>query len=142
MVTKRTIEASQRFTPKFDENGLMPAIAQDAKTGKVLMMAYMNREALDLTIQTGYAVYFSRKRRRVWKKGEESGHIQKIEQILIDCDQDCLLLKVRAEGGQCHVGYQSCFYRALKKGSSKKLEFIAKKAYNPAKIYKKGNLVR
>jgi phosphoribosyl-AMP cyclohydrolase len=138
-------EKSLRFTPKFDKNGLIPTIAQDAKTGKVLMMAYMNREALDLTIQTGCAVYFSRKRRKLWKKGEESGHIQKVEQILIDCDQDCLLLKVKAKGGQCHVGYQSCFYRSLKKGSSivkmaygKKLEFIAKKAYKPEKVYKKG----
>jgi len=141
----QVIEKSLRFTPKFDENGLIPAIAQDAKTGKVLMMAYMNREALDLTIQTGYAVYFSRKRRKLWKKGEESGHTQKVEQILVDCDQDCLVLKVRVEGGQCHAGYQSCFYRALKKGSSivkmayaKKLEFIAKKAYKPEKVYKKG----
>jgi phosphoribosyl-AMP cyclohydrolase len=138
VVTKQTIETGQRFTPKFDKNGLIPAIAQDAKTGKVLMMAYMNRQALDLTIRTGYAVYFSRKRRKLWKKGEESGHIQKIEQILVDCDQDCLLLKVKAEGGQCHAGYQSCFYRALKKGRSKKLKFIAKKAYKPEKVYKKG----
>jgi phosphoribosyl-AMP cyclohydrolase len=131
-------EKSLRFTPKFDKNGLIPAIAQDARTGQVLMAAYMNREALDLTIQTGCAVYFSRKRRKLWKKGEESGHIQKIKQILVDCDQDCLILKVTVKGGQCHVGYQSCFYRALKKGSSKKLEFIAKKAYKPKKVYKKG----
>jgi phosphoribosyl-AMP cyclohydrolase len=131
-------EKSLRFTPRFDKNGLIPVIAQDARTGQVLMAAYMNRKALELTIRTGCAVYFSRKRRKLWKKGEESGHIQKIEQILVDCDQDCLLLKVTAKGGQCHVGYQSCFYRALKKGSAKKLEFIAKKAYNPAKTYKKG----
>ncbi|MCX5638345.1 MAG: phosphoribosyl-AMP cyclohydrolase [Planctomycetota bacterium] len=133
----QVIEKSLRFTPKFDENGLIPAIAQDARTGQVLMAAYMNRQALDLTIQTGCAVYFSRKRRKLWKKGEESGHIQKVRQILIDCDQDCLILKVTVKGGQCHAGYQSCFYRALKKGSSKKLEFIAKKAYKPEKVYKK-----
>jgi phosphoribosyl-AMP cyclohydrolase len=137
MGSTQVIEKSQRFTPKFDENGLIPAIAQDARTGQVLMAAYMNRRALDLTIQTGCAVYFSRTRRKLWKKGEESGHIQKVEQILIDCDQDCLILKVTVEGGQCHVGYQSCFYRALKKGSSKKLKFIAKKAYNAEKVYKK-----
>jgi phosphoribosyl-AMP cyclohydrolase len=142
MGTTQIIEKSLRFTPKFDENGLIPAIAQDAKTGQVLMAAYMNREALDLTIQTGCAVYFSRKRRKLWKKGEESGHIQKIEQILIDCDQDCLVLKVTVKGGQCHAGYQSCFYRALKKGSSKKLKFIAKKAYNPEKVYKKAKSYR
>jgi len=138
----QVIEKSLRFTPKFDENGLIPAIAQDAWTGQVLMAAYMNRRALDLTIQTGCAVYFSRTRRKLWKKGEESGHIQKVEQILIDCDQDCLILKVTVEGGQCHVGYQSCFYRALKKGSTKKLEFIAKKAYKPEKVYKKGKYHR
>jgi phosphoribosyl-AMP cyclohydrolase len=149
MGTTQIIEKSLRFTPKFDENGLIPAIAQDARTGQVLMAAYMNREALDLTIQTGCAVYFSRTRRKLWKKGEESGHIQKVEQILIDCDQDCLVLKVTVKGGQCHAGYQSCFYRALKKGSSivkmayaKKLKFIAKKAYNPEKVYKKGKYPR
>jgi phosphoribosyl-AMP cyclohydrolase len=145
VVTKQTIEAGLRFTPKFDENGLIPVIAQDARTGQVLMVAYMNREALDLTIQTGYAVYFSRTRKKLWKKGEESGHIQKVKRILVDCDQDCLLLKVSVDAGQCHTGYQSCFYRALKKGSgivkmayAKKLEFIAKKAFDPEKIYKKG----
>ena len=137
MATKQNIEEGSEFIPKFDDNGLIPAIAQDAKTGEVLMFAYMNREALDLTIQTGYATYFSRARQKLWKKGEESGHIQKVEQILVDCDQDCLLLKVRVEGGQCHVGYQSCFYRALKKGTSKELEFIAEKVYDPEKTYRK-----
>ncbi len=137
MATKQTIEEVLEFIPKFDDNGLIPAIAQDAKTGQILMAAYMNREALDLTIQTGYATYFSRARRKLWKKGEESGHLQKVEQILVDCDQDCLVLKVTVDTGQCHAGYQSCFYRALKKGSSKELELIAKKVYNPKKIYKK-----
>ncbi|MBA7699760.1 Phosphoribosyl-AMP cyclohydrolase [subsurface metagenome] len=137
MATKQNIEEGSEFTPKFDDNGLIPAIAQDAKTGEVLMAAYMNRAALDLTIQTGYATYFSRARQKLWKKGEESGHVQKVEQILVDCDQDCLVLKVTVDAGQCHVGYQSCFYRALKKGTSKELEFIAEKVYNPKKIYKK-----
>jgi len=137
MATKQTIEEVLEFIPKFDDNGLIPAIAQDAKTGQVLMAAYMNREALDLTIQTGYATYFSRARRKLWKKGEESGHLQKVEQILVDCDQDCLILKVTVDTGQCHAGYQSCFYRALKKGSSKELEFIAEKVYDPQKTYKK-----
>jgi phosphoribosyl-AMP cyclohydrolase len=137
MATKQTIEEGLEFTPKFDDNGLIPVIAQDAKTGQILMAAFMNREALDLTIQTGYATYFSRKRQKLWKKGEESGHLQKVEQILVDCDQDCLILKVTVDTGQCHAGYQSCFYRALKKGSSKELEFIAKKVYDPKKTYKK-----
>jgi phosphoribosyl-AMP cyclohydrolase len=137
MTTKRNIEKGTDFTPKFDSNGLITTIAQDAKTGQVLMAAFMNRQALDLTIQTGFATYFSTSRQKLWKKGEESGHTQKVEQILVDCDQDCLLLKVTVEAGQCHTGYQSCFYRALKKGSSKELEFIAEKVYNPEKIYKK-----
>ena len=137
MATKRNIEEFTEFIPQFDENGLIPAIAQDAETGEILMVAYMNREALDTTIQSGYATYFSRSRQKLWKKGEESGHLQKVEQILVDCDQDCLILKVSVDAGQCHTGYQSCFYRALKKGSSKTLEFIAKKAYNPQNTYKK-----
>jgi len=101
------------------------------------MVAYMNQAALDMTIQTGYATYFSRARQKLWKKGEESGHLQKVEQILVDCDQDCLILKVTVDTGQCHAGYQSCFYRALKKGSSKELELIAEKVYDPQKTYKK-----
>ena len=137
MAAKQSIEESLEFIPKFDDNGLISAIAQDAKTGQVLMVAYMNRAALDLTIQTGLATYFSRTRRKLWRKGEESGHTQKIEQILVDCDQDCLILKVTVDAGQCHVGYQSCFYRALKKGSGKELKFVAEKVYNPEKIYKK-----
>ncbi len=137
MSTREDIEQGTEFTPKFDDNGLIPAIAQDAETGQILMVAYMNRQALDLTIQTGYATYFSRARQKLWKKGQESGHLQKVEQILVDCDQDCLVLKVTVDAGQCHVGYQSCFYRALKKSSDKKLEFKAKKVYNPEEIYKK-----
>ena len=137
MTIKRNIEEGADFTPKFDSNGLIRTIAQDAKTGQVLMAAFMNRQALDLTIQTGFATYFSTSRQKLWTKGEESGHTQKVEQILVDCDQDCLLLKVTVDAGQCHVGYQSCFYRALKKGGSKELEFIAEKVYNPNETYKK-----
>ncbi len=136
MATKQ-IEEGLQFAPKFDKSGLIPAIAQDSKTGQILMAAYMNRESLQLTIKTGYATYFSRSRKKLWKKGEESGHFQKVEQILVDCDQDCLLLKVTINAGQCHTGRQSCFYRALKKGSSKNLKFVAKKVYDPRKIYKK-----
>ena len=136
MSKKRNLEESVEFVPKFDDNGLIPAIAQDARTGQILMVAYMNRQALDATIQSGYATYFSRARQELWKKGQESGHLQKVEQILVDCDQDCLVLKVTVDAGQCHVGYQSCFYRALKKDADKKLEFIAEKVYNPKEIYK------
>ncbi len=135
MAARQTIEESLEFSPQFDENGLIPVIAQDVKTGQVLMVAYMNQEALDLTIKTGYATYFSRSRKKLWKKGEESGHFQKVQQILVDCDQDCLVLKVAVDAGQCHAGYQSCFYRVLKAGSSKQLEFIAEKVYEPKEIY-------
>lgn len=135
-MSTRQIEEGLEFTPKFDENGLITAIAQDTRTGQVLMVAYMNREALDLTIQTGIATYFSRSRQKLWKKGEESGHVQKVQQILVDCDQDCLVLKVSVDAGQCHIGYQSCFYRTLKKGSDKDLELTAEKVYDPKKTYK------
>lgn len=137
MAAKKDIEESVDFVPKFDRNGLIPAIAQDARTGQILMVAYMNRQALEATIESGCATYFSRSRGQLWKKGEESGHTQKVEQILVDCDQDCLVLKVTVDAGQCHVGYQSCFYRALSKDSDKKLEFIAEKVYDPRKTYKK-----
>jgi len=133
----KIIEERLEFTPKFGDDGLIPVIAQDAKTSQVLMVAYMNRPALDLTIQTGYATYFSRTRQKLWKKGEESGHVQKVEQILVDCDQDCLDLKITVDAGKCHAGYQSCFYRALKKGTSKELVLIAERVYNPEKTYKK-----
>ena len=137
MAANKEIEENLEFVPKFDENGLIPAIAQDARTGQILMVAYMNRQALEATIESGCATYFSRSRCKLWKKGEESGHTQKVEQILVDCDQDCLVLKVTVDAGQCHAGYQSCFYRALGKNTDKKLEFIAKKVYDPRKTYKK-----
>ena len=137
MSATKELEENLEFWPRFDDNGLMTAIAQDATTGQVLMVAYMNSEALDETIQTGYGTYFSRSRGKLWRKGEESGHLQTIEQILVDCDQDCLVLKVAVDAGQCHVGYQSCFYRALKGPADKSLEFIAEKVYDPKQAYKK-----
>lgn len=137
MTANKSIEEATLLTPKFDDNGLIPAIAQDSKTGLVLMVAFMNREALDLTIKTGRATYYSRSRKKLWTKGEQSGHTQKVDQILVDCDQDCILLKVTVDSGQCHTGYMSCFYRALKKGEAKTLDFIAKKVYDPSEVYKK-----
>jgi phosphoribosyl-AMP cyclohydrolase len=133
----KSIEQGAQLTPSFDDNGLIPVIAQDSKTGLVLMFAFMNREALDLTIKTGRATYYSRSRKKLWTKGEQSGHIQKVDQILIDCDQDCVLLKVTVDSGQCHTGYLSCFYRALKKGTADQLDFIAKKVFDPSKVYDK-----
>lgn len=137
MAADKIIEEGGEFTPKFDSDGLIAAISQDADTGEILMVAYMNAEALDLTINTGNAVFFSRSRKKLWRKGEESGHAQKVEQILVDCDQDCLVLKVRVDAGQCHVGYQSCFYRELSRNNNEKLNFIAEKVYDPEKTYKK-----
>ena len=137
MGASKIIEEGTEFTPKFDSNGLITAISQDAETGQVLMVAYMNDEALKLTCETGNAVFFSRSRQKLWKKGEESGHVQKVQQILVDCDQDCLILKVKVDQGQCHVGYQSCFYREVNKDNAYELAFVAEKVYDPAQAYKK-----
>ena len=98
---------------RFDEKGLVPAIAQDVRTGQVLMLAYMNRESLEETLRSGYATYFSRSRQQLWKKGETSGHVQKVLEIRYDCDEDALLLKVEQTGAACHTGEYSCFYRTL-----------------------------
>lgn len=99
--------------PKFGADGLIAAIAQDAETGKVLMLAWMNAEALEATISTGHATYWSRSRSRLWVKGESSGHVQHVTSILVDCDQDAVLLKVRQTGAACHTDRVSCFYRAI-----------------------------
>jgi len=133
----KTIELGTQLPTIFDANGLIPGLAQDAKTGEILMVAYMNRAALDYTIKTGCGTYYSRSRKKLWKKGEQSGHVQKVSQILVDCDQDCIILKVTVDSGQCHTGYQSCFYRALKKGTTEQLEFVAEKVFDPADVYKK-----
>ncbi len=133
----KQIEEGLQFDPRFNPDGLIPAIAQDAETGEVLMVAWMNREALDRTIATGRATYYSRSRKTLWLKGEQSGHFQTVRRILIDCDQDCLILKVSVDEGQCHVGYQSCFYRALKPASQTDLELIARKVYDPNAAYGK-----
>jgi phosphoribosyl-AMP cyclohydrolase len=103
---------------KFDANGLIPAIAQDATTGEVLMVAWMNAESLARTLETGEAVYWSRRRKKLWRKGEESGNVQKVKEIRADCDKDVLLLKVEQVGGAaCHTGYRSCFSWVLKDGA-------------------------
>ena len=137
MSSSKEIEEGAVFTPKFDADGLIPAIAQDADSGEVLMVAYMNSESLAKTLESGRAVYYSRSRKKLWAKGEESGHVQKVESVLVDCDQDCLILKVRVDSGQCHVGYQSCFYRQVKAGNSAELEFVSEKVYDPAEAYGK-----
>ncbi len=101
---------------KFDEKGLVPAVVQDAADGRVLMLAYMNRESLEKTVETGKTWFFSRSRQRLWNKGETSGHYQQIKEILVDCDQDALVIKVDQTGPACHTGNQSCFFRMVKDG--------------------------
>lgn len=119
----------------FDANGLIPAIAQDATTGKILMMAWMNRESLALTAERNEAVYWSRSRAKLWHKGEESGHTQKIVEIRFDCDEDVILLKVEQQGGiACHTGRESCFYRKLDGDQWVEVEAVIK---DPKDIYSK-----
>jgi phosphoribosyl-AMP cyclohydrolase len=115
--------------------GLIPAIAQDAKTGEVLMLAYMNEDAFNETLKTGKAVYFSRSRNKLWRKGEESGHFQIVRELFIDCDADTVLVKVEQIGGAaCHEGFSSCFFRKLIDG---KTEVIGSRIFDPSKVYKK-----
>ena len=118
----------------FDKaGGLVPAIAQDAETGEVLMLAWMNREAFEETVRTGRAVYFSRSRNKLWRKGEESGNVQHVVDIYIDCDSDTVLLKVRQIGGAaCHEGYKSCFFRKLDDGE---LTVVGERIFDPKKVY-------
>lgn len=101
------------FDVKFDDAGLVVAVAQDFRTGDVLMVAYMNREALEKTISTGYAHYWSRSRKRLWMKGETSGNTQRVRKIMLDCDGDALLLLVEQEGAACHTGNRTCFFRSV-----------------------------
>lgn len=106
------------LAPHFDDKGLIAAVATHAETGEVLMLAWMNAEALKLTLDTGEAHYFSRSRQALWKKGETSGQVQQVTELRVDCDQDAVWIKVlpQGDGGACHVGFRSCFYRALDQG--------------------------
>ncbi|HET6575207.1 MAG TPA: phosphoribosyl-AMP cyclohydrolase [Fimbriiglobus sp.] len=122
----------------FDKaGGLIPAVAQDADTGEVLMLAWMNRDAFEETVRTGRAVYFSRSRNRLWRKGEESGHVQEVKGVFVDCDADTVLLKVKQLGGAaCHEGYRSCFFRELAGGE---LKTVGERVFDPKQVYgKKG----
>ncbi len=114
---------------KFDDNGLIPAVAQDHENGDILMLAYMNREALEKTIETGIAHYWSRSRQKLWKKGESSGHLQTVHEMLIDCDLDAVVMKIEQAGGACHMGYRTCFYRNMDG------EVVAEKVFEPDEVY-------
>ncbi len=117
MPTAKEREAGTAFLPKFDANGLLCAVVQDADTDVVLMVAYMDREALQRTVDTGFACFYSRSRKAQWMKGETSGNTLAVEEIRVDCDQDTLLLRVKPAGPACHTGAPSCFYRCLTDGT-------------------------
>ena len=120
---------------KWDANGLVPAIAQDAASGRVLMVAWMNRAALEQTVAGGEAVYWSRSRRKLWRKGEESGHVQKVSEVRLDCDEDVILLSIEQVGGiACHTGRHSCFFRKYADGDWVEVDPVLK---DPKEIYRK-----
>lgn len=130
------VSATPAAVPDFAKgDGMLPAIAQDADTGEVLMMAYMNPESYAETLASGRAVYFSRSRNRLWRKGEESGHVQEVQGVFLDCDADTILLKVRQLGGAaCHEGYRSCFFRQV---TPQGLQVVGERVFDPQQVYKK-----
>ena len=134
------IEEGLTLTPQFGAEGLITAVVTDAASGDVLMVAHMNAEALAKTIESGEAWYFSRSRQKLWKKGESSGHVQRVVEARVDCDQDAIWLKVEQHGaGACHTGRRSCFYRAVplrQKGAARLSLRDADKAFDPGKVYK------
>ena len=138
---KALLDEATSFTPRFDENGLVTAIVIDARDNAVLMLAHMNAEALALTLETGFAHYFSRSRRKIWKKGETSGNLQHVSAILTDCDQDAVLLKVSMDGhdAACHTGRRSCFYRevSIGDGAAVLASIDEHRAFDPKDVYGK-----
>ena len=140
-LTVEQVEEGRDLAPKFDASGLLPAVTTDFATGELLMMGYMNTEALQKTIATGEAHYFSRSRQVLWHKGATSGFVQKVRELRIDDDQDCVWLRVEIAGGaSCHVGYRSCFYRKVPVGAERAagtaLEFLEQeKAFDPKAVY-------
>lgn len=133
-----TTEEIDKFIELLDfskiEGGLVPVIAQDYQTNEVLMLAFSNEEAVRTTLKEGIACYYSRSRKKLWKKGEESGHIQEVQQVFVDCYIDTLLLKVKQKVAACHTGHYSCFHRAYDAGE---LKVIGEKVFNPENVYKK-----
>jgi phosphoribosyl-AMP cyclohydrolase len=132
-------EEGLAFQPKFDASGLLTCVATDAATGDVLMVAHMNDEALRKTIAGGEAWYFSRSRKRLWRKGESSGHTQRVVEMRMDCDQDAIWIRVEQQGAACHTGRQSCFYRAVTAGDGgTQLSFVdADRLFDPNAVYRK-----
>ena len=141
MAGTKDIEESLTLQPRFDADGLITCVATDAASGAVLMVAHMNAEALARTVASGEAWYYSRSRRALWRKGESSGHTQRVLELRVDCDQDAVWIKVEQQGpGACHTGRRSCFYRAVplgQSGASVTLEFRdAERAFDPEKTYR------
>lgn len=140
---KKELDETPRFCPKFDQNGLIAALAIDHETREPLMLAYMNEESLKMTLELGEAVYYSRSRQELWHKGATSGHTQKIHEIRTDCDQDALILVVTQKGaGACHTGRRSCFYRAVKfpLDTPVNLDFVAsERTFDPDSVYGKNH---
>ncbi|MBS7542651.1 phosphoribosyl-AMP cyclohydrolase [Ancylobacter oerskovii] len=139
---KAAVEEGDRLSPKFDADGLITAVAVDVRDGAVLMLAHMNAQALALTIASGFAHYYSRSRRKLWKKGEESGHLQKVVELRIDCDQDAVLMRVEmaGSGAACHTGHRSCFFRSIPLGATPtpELRLVVNdggKLFDPQKVY-------
>ena len=135
------IEEGRTLAPKFDADGLITCVATDVASGDVLMVAHMSEEALRRTIETGEAWYFSRSRQRLWRKGESSGHVQRVRELRVDCDQDAVWIKVEQVAGACHTGRRSCFYRAVplgQSGGAVKLEFRDERIFDPQSVYGAG----
>lgn len=141
---KKEVEKGLGFSPKFDKDGLIPVVATDHETREPLMLAYMNEESLKMTLELGEAVYYSRSRQEIWHKGATSGHIQKVKQILTDCDQDAIILLVEQIGaGACHTGYHTCFYREVPfgaevaEGEAQLRPILAGPVFDADAVYKK-----
>jgi len=132
------VEEGLTFQPKFDASGLVTCVATDVASGDVLMVAHMNDEALRKTIASGEAWYYSRSRKKLWKKGESSGHVQRVVEMRMDCDQDAVWIRVEQTGAACHTGRRSCFYRAVtgENGEAKLVFVDADKVFDPAKVYR------
>ena len=127
-------ESGDRLRVKYNDQGLIAAIVQDVDSGRVLMLGWMNQDALEQTLATGKATFYSRSRDKIWVKGESSGHTQEVVEVNIDCDQDAVLLRCRSHGPACHMGYQSCFYRAITDGEN--LKFVDQPVFDPDQVYK------
>lgn len=129
------IEFSQALNIKYDAQGLIVAVVQDASSKEILMVAYMNQDAVELCITTGHAHYFSRSRNKIWKKGETSGNIQEVVELKIDCDQDAILMFVNQKSGACHNGYRTCFYRKIISNTKLKFDDDVEQMFNPNDVY-------